>query len=41
MLIYLERTKSPGDEVKLTILRAGEGQKIITVKLGERPSSVQ
>ncbi len=41
LLIYLERNKSPGDEVKLTIVRAGEGQKTITVKLGERPARVQ
>jgi 2-alkenal reductase len=41
LLIYLERNKSPGDEVKLTVLRAGEGQKTLTVKLGERPSRVQ
>ncbi|MCX6029649.1 MAG: trypsin-like peptidase domain-containing protein [Chloroflexi bacterium] len=41
LLIYLERNKSPGDEVKLTIVRAGEGQKTITVKLSERPARVQ
>ncbi len=41
LLIYLERNKSPGDEVKVTIVRAGEGQKTITVKLGERPARVQ
>jgi len=41
ILIYLESTRSPGDEVKLTVLRAGEGQKIFTVKLGERPKRVQ
>jgi len=41
ILIYLEGTRSPGDEVKLTVLRAGEGQKVFTVKLGERPRRVQ
>ncbi len=41
LLIYMERYKSPGDVVKLTILRAGEGQKVITVTLAERPSSAQ
>jgi 2-alkenal reductase len=41
MLIYLERTRSPGDEVRLTILRPNEGQKVLVVKLGERPSRVQ
>jgi len=41
ILIYLESTRSPGDEVKLTALRAGEGQKVFTVKLGERPKRVQ
>jgi 2-alkenal reductase len=41
ILIYLESTRSPGDEVKITVLRAGEGQKVFTVKLGERPKRVQ
>jgi 2-alkenal reductase len=41
LLIYLERNKSPGDEVKLTVVRPNEGQKTLTVKLGERPSRVQ
>jgi 2-alkenal reductase len=41
ILIYLESTRAPGDEVKLTVLRAGEGQKVFTVKLGERPRRVQ
>lgn len=41
ILIYLESTRSPGDEVKLTVLRAGEGQKVFTIKLGERPTRVQ
>ena len=40
LLIYLERNKSPGDQVKLTVLRA-DGQKTLTVTLGERPSRVQ
>ncbi len=41
VLIYLESYKSPGDEINLTILRPSEGQKVITVKLVERPSSVR
>jgi 2-alkenal reductase len=41
ILIYLESTRSPGDEVKLTVLRAGEGQKVFTIKLGERPKRTQ
>lgn len=41
ILIYLESTRSPGDEVKLTVLRAGEGQKVFTIKLGERPRRIQ
>jgi 2-alkenal reductase len=41
ILIYLESTRAPGDEVKLTVLRAGEGQKVFTVKLGERPRRIQ
>jgi 2-alkenal reductase len=41
ILIYMERFKSPGDEVKLTVLRPGEGQKVITFKLAERPSRVK
>jgi len=41
ILIYLETTRSPGDQVKLTVLRAGEGQKTFTIKLGERPKRIQ
>ncbi len=41
ILIYLETMRSPGDEVKLTVLRAGEGQKVFTVRLGERPRRIQ
>ena len=41
ILTYLESTRSPGDEVKLTVLRAGEGQKVFTIKLGERPRRIQ
>ncbi len=41
ILIYLETTRSPGDEVRLTVLRAGEGQKVFTIKLGERPQRIQ
>ena len=37
ILIYLESFKSPGDDIKLTVLRPGEGQKTINIKLGERP----
>jgi 2-alkenal reductase len=38
ILVYLESFKSPGDEVQLRILRAGEGEQTLTVKLGERPA---
>lgn len=38
ILIYLESFKAPGDEVKLIVLRASEGQKMVTVKLGARPN---
>jgi S1-C subfamily serine protease len=41
ILIYLEGAKSPGDEVKLTVLRPSEGQKTISIKLGERPSRLR
>ncbi|MEJ5197842.1 MAG: S1C family serine protease, partial [Anaerolineae bacterium] len=41
ILIYLETTRSPGDEVKITVLRPGEGQKTFKVKLGERPKRIQ
>jgi len=41
ILIYLESFKSPGDEIKLTVLRPSEGQKTVTVKLGERPSRLR
>ncbi|MDQ1301706.1 MAG: 2-alkenal reductase, partial [Chloroflexota bacterium] len=41
ILIYLESARSPGDEIKLTVLRAGEGQKVFAIKLGERPKRVQ
>ncbi len=41
ILIYLESFKSPGDEIKFTVLRPSEGQKTITVKLGERPSRLR
>lgn len=41
ILIYLETTRSPGDEVRITVLRAGEGQKTFKVKLGERPKRIQ
>ncbi len=41
ILIYLESFKSPGDEVRFTVLRPSEGQKVIPVKLGERPSRLR
>jgi serine protease Do len=41
ILIYLESFKSPGDEIKLTVLRPSEGQKVVPVKLGERPSRLR
>jgi 2-alkenal reductase len=37
LLVYLESYKSPGERVSLTVLRAGNNQKIITVVLGQRP----
>jgi 2-alkenal reductase len=41
LLVYLESYKSPGDQVKLIVLRAGGEQVVLTVKLSERPSRVQ
>jgi 2-alkenal reductase len=41
ILIYLESFKSPGDEIRLTVLRPSEGQKVISVKLGERPARLR
>lgn len=41
LLVYLESYKSPGDQVRLTVLRTGGEQLALTVKLGERPSRVQ
>jgi S1-C subfamily serine protease len=38
LLVYLERYASPGDQVKLTVLR-GNRQQVITVTLGKRPQS--
>ena len=40
LLVYLENYKSPGDKVQLTVLRAGEGQRTLSVTLGERPKRV-
>jgi S1-C subfamily serine protease len=37
LLVYLESYMSPGDRVSLTVLRAGNTQKTITVVLGQRP----
>ncbi len=41
ILIYLESYKSPGDEVVLTVLRANQGERDLTVPLGRRPASGQ
>ena len=41
ILVYLESYKSPGEDVELRILRAGEGEQSIIVKLGERPALTQ
>lgn len=41
ILIYLESYKSPGDEVVLTVLRANQGERDLTVMLGSRPASGQ
>jgi 2-alkenal reductase len=37
LLVYLESYMSPGERVSLTVLRAGNTQKTITVVLGQRP----
>jgi len=37
ILIYLESYKSPGDRVELRILRAGQGERTLSVTLGNRP----
>jgi S1-C subfamily serine protease len=37
LLVYLESFKSPGDRVKLAVLRGGSDQKTLTIVLGERP----
>jgi 2-alkenal reductase len=37
LLVYLESRMSPGDRVSLTVLRAGNDEKTLTVVLGERP----
>ncbi|MCC7354421.1 MAG: trypsin-like peptidase domain-containing protein [Anaerolineae bacterium] len=38
LLSYLEEHTSPGDTVRLTVLRDGNQQQTITVTLGQRPS---
>ena len=38
LMLYMERYKSPGDEVSLTILRNGSNVRI-TVQLGKRPNN--
>jgi 2-alkenal reductase len=38
ILVYLESFKSPGEDVELSILRAGESEQRVIVKLGERPA---
>jgi S1-C subfamily serine protease len=38
LLIYLESNKSPGETIQLTILRPGEGEKTVSLTLGERPA---
>jgi serine protease Do len=37
LLVYLESFRSPGDPVRLTVLRNGNEQMTITVVLGQRP----
>lgn len=39
ILIYLESYKSPGDRVELRILRAGQGERTMSVTLGNRPAA--
>jgi S1-C subfamily serine protease len=41
VLIYLESFKSPNDVVKLKVLRAGEGERELSITLGQRPNRVQ
>lgn len=41
LLVYLESNKSPGDDVTLTVVRAGGREAQVTVTLGTRPTSAQ
>lgn len=41
LLVYLERYKSPGDQIELTVIRSGGQQQIISVKLGKRPRRIR
>ena len=41
LLIYLESSKSPGEQVTLTVLQSGGQQRTVTITLGERPGSPQ
>ncbi len=41
LLIYLESFKSPGDKIDVTVLRPGEGERHVTITLGQRPSQTQ
>ncbi len=41
LLVYLESSKSPGDKITLTVMRAGGQQGNVTVTLGARPASLQ
>jgi S1-C subfamily serine protease len=40
LLIYLEENTSPGQTIKLTVLRSGGQQATLSLTLGERPSRV-
>jgi S1-C subfamily serine protease len=37
LLVYLERYKSPGDRIELTVLRGDGQQQVIPLRLGKRP----
>jgi S1-C subfamily serine protease len=40
LLVYLESFKSPNDVVKLKVIRAGEGERELSITLGQRPKTV-
>jgi S1-C subfamily serine protease len=41
LLVYLERYKSPGDLIELTVIRSDGQQQVIPVKLGKRPRRIR